>query len=136
MANITSLRKDTYRGGNTKAEVITVDITASASDTVEILTLKRNMVIDDVRVYFKGTGSSTLSLGDSGSATRYITTASTAADGVVSANTVTAASAGSVTAGLGYRYTADNKLIATIAGAAVSNKTYTFVIEYHFDNNA
>ena len=135
MANITNLRRDSLKGNSASVEVVPLTITASANDTVEVLSLKKNMVIDDVKVVYKGTGSSTASLGDSGSAVRYITTASTASDGVLTANTATASSAGVITAGLGYKYLAASRLILTIAGASVSAKDYVVIVTYHFDNN-
>ncbi|WP_374381937.1 hypothetical protein [Dongia sp.] len=135
MANITANRRDNFKGGVTKTEVITFDVTASASDTIEVLSLPRNTVIVDIKVLVKGTASSTLSLGDAGSATRYMSAVSTASDGTFLPNVATAQTAGVISAGLGYRYTAAGKLIATIAGASVSGKTYTFVVEYMQDAN-
>lgn len=114
LANVTSAAK----GYRVEAAQWSGTVTATA-EAVDTIAVKKGWQILDVIVTYQGTGSATVTVGDAGSATRFLSSTSTAADGVSHAN---------VPAGIGYTYAADGVIQITIGGAAVSGKNYSVEI--------
>ena len=109
-----------------------MSLTASSGDTVNLFTVPSGFIVRSLRLDFVGTASSTIEVGDSAAAGRFIASAtSTATTGTVSINATTAASSNVLTAGVGYQYGASGPytIVATIGGANVSTSQYTFVLE-------
>lgn len=119
MATISTLSAAGDTGYNTEVATWTKTVTANNGDVVEGLKVRKGWVIYDVTVKFAGTASATVTVGDAGDADRFVSSTSTAADGMVRLNNA---------AGVGYEYTADDTIDLTIGGANVAAKDYTIQV--------
>lgn len=112
-----------------KTSVFTKTVTASAADQWYITKVAKGNQIVDVKIYADGTASSTVSLGTVTTPALFVSAVSTATSGFFTSNVnCTLDGSGNVTAGLGYRLSADDTLMLTIGGAAVSAKNYVVIV--------
>ena len=95
---------------------------ASGSD-ISVARLPAGAVVYDIIVHFDALGgSSTISVGDSGAAARYIAATSTASAGQM------AMSQEGAIDGVGYENTAETDVLLTTGGASISGTIKTIVI--------
>ena len=95
---------------------------ASGSD-ISVARLPAGAVVYDIIVHFDALGgSSTISVGDSGAAARYIAATSTASAGQM------AMSQEGAIGGVGYENTAETDVLLTTGGATISGTIKTIVI--------
>lgn len=95
---------------------------ASGSD-ISVARLPSGAVVYDIIVHFDALGgSSTISVGDSGAAARYIAATSTASAGQM------AMSQEGAIDGVGYENTAETDVLLTTGGASISGTIKTIVI--------
>lgn len=108
------------RSGKERFLLDTYEASALAiGQTIGIGKLKAGEVLLDAAITVDALGaSSTLSLGDAGSATRYMAAFSTVSAGC---NRIMAAG------GVGYKVTADTELILTVAGGAITGTVKALV---------
>ena len=98
--------------------IVIASLTSSTNDTVQLMTVQDGWVVTAVDVIYTGTAASTCSVGDGGSATRFINAASTATTGTLTSGAVF------------YKYVAGDTIIATMSGANVAAKPYTFLVKF------
>ncbi|HVJ39989.1 MAG TPA: hypothetical protein VM639_00775 [Dongiaceae bacterium] len=108
--------------------VVTLANALNIGETWTIAPIAKGAQILDVLVVSPAVASSTVSVGDTGSATRYLNAVSSASAGYLAVNTNTAITAGAVTAGRGYTYAANDSLVLTVGGANLSASTSLAVI--------
>lgn len=93
----------------------------AAGSDITIARLPKNSAVVDIALYHDALGaSSTLSVGDSGDADRYVLAGSTSSAGVLRMDAVD---------GCGYENTAQTDLLITTAGATISG-TIKIVVKY------
>ena len=114
----------------------TGSVTATAADTFVLpdFPAQAGIKIVDIKSYHGGTASSTLSVGDTADATRYISAASTASAGWLADSSFVApvASSGVPTKGLGYVTSGAEALQLTFGGADISAKVVKVVVTYAY----
>lgn len=97
---------------------------AAIGETIELCRLSADQTIIDIKIYFDALGGgSTLAIGDSDTAARYIAATSTAAIGNASLDNID---------GVGYvigTNTGDDRILATVGGGAVTG-TIKIVVTY------
>ena len=101
----------------------------AAASTIAIARLPKGARVWDIHIVHDdlGTTAGTLSVGDSGSATRYLSAFATG-----SAGKQTMAGTNGVAAGVGFQQTAETTIIITTAGAAITG-TIRSVVYYTLD---
>jgi hypothetical protein len=116
MATLTTFSAYGDTGYKLEVATVTKSVTAAQNDVVELVKVRKGWVVFDVIVKYAGTASSTVTVGDADDADRFVTSTSTASDGMTRMNNA---------AGLGYEYTVDDTIDLTIGGAGVTAKNYT-----------
>lgn len=124
----------TYLGSTvgypTESITISQSVTATSGDVVQLLNVKKGMVIHNLSLSYEGTASSTVTVGDGGDADRFITSTSTASSGITGLNAPTTHTTGVIVTGAGFEYAADDTIDLVIGGANVSTKVYTLTVTF------
>lgn len=101
----------------------------AAASTIDIARLPKGARVWDIHIFHDdlGTTAGTLSVGDSGSATRYLSAFATG-----SAGKQTMVGTNGVSTGVGFQQTAETTVVITTAGAAITG-TIRSVVYYTLD---
>lgn len=120
-------RLDSYTDA-TMIYTTTLTAALNIADTWKVAPLQAGVQVVNAQVYTSGVASSTVSLGDSNDASRFLNAVSSASAGYLNSNATVTQSSGVITKGRGYTYTANDVLTLTVAGANLSIGTVIQVI--------
>jgi hypothetical protein len=132
-----------YTSATYKAYAYQPTLTLNIGETWDPVKLPANARVEHVRINVRtGTASSTMSFGDTSSATRFVNAASTASAVILDDKDTVKNSFtnGEITTGLGFKYKSTSfpdgvTLRLTVAGANISNIPVAVVVEYSLDHS-